>query len=595
MPKLFLSFVASCVIAFSVPLYSAEIRWAIGFLDADEDVSNFGEVVEAYAFTGELDRNALPDTFPLEEPFDVNGTMFVPLNFSLGDAPEALQGLTYLEGEFGHTEADEGFGGLIGGLAFESGVGSQIMEIEGLTVGQGYQVEFYYHHRTADRSVTFDDLNGNQIVIPDGGAGIGGIASGYFVADDTIQEIMATANTGSQYLSGYQLRKVPGPPPIIEPPESIPDLVGYWNFDDNVDDLSGNGNHGTIAGSASYDDDIPAILGAGRSIFFDGLPDSHVQIEHNSMMPATSHRDFTISMWVRGDGTIDNVDDRVFSEGSSTNTNPLFNLGTQNEGLDGRFDFYYRYGSTTGHQYSIGEPFDDEWHHLLWVDRNNIGTLYIDGEEDTTFDYQMHPAIEADITSIGSVLRATDCCNFTGNIDDVAIWSFALDEVHIAALATGASPLTIPVPSDVLGDFNGDGLLTAIDIDLLTQEVILGNHPPKYDLDNDGLVDQEDRRVWVEDVKYTYFGDANLDLQFDTADFVLVLGAGKYETGQTATWEDGDWDGNGVFGTGDLVIALAGGGYEEGTRPAIPAVPEPSTCVLLAIGLLAYGAARTRR
>jgi hypothetical protein len=570
---------------------AAEIQWTFGLLDEDADVSNFGTVIEALAFTGDRDSNAIAGTIPLEDPFAVNGTMFTPVNFSQGQLPDRLSGLTYDHGEFGHTIEDTGYQALISGLAFQTGVMDQFLEVTGLTPGGQYQVEFYYHHINANRTVMFDDGVGNMVTVIDGVPGVGGFASGYFVADAAFQEIVATANTGSQFLSGYQLREVPGPPPVIEPPlppVSIPDLIGYWNFDNNVQDQSGHNNHGTIVGGVTFDNDVPTALGQGSSASFDGLAGTYVAIEHNSMMPVTSHTDFTISMWVRGDGTVDNVDDRVFSEGMSTDNNPLFNLGTQNEGLDGRFDFFYRNGSTTGHQYSLGEPFDDEWNHIVWVDRNNVGTLYINGEEDTTFDYTVHPTFEADITAIGAVLRAADCCNFTGLIDDVSIFSFALSDDAILALAGGASPLTIPIPMSVLGDFDDDGMLTAADIDLLTGEVLAGTNGLAFDLNNDALVTAEDRRVWVEELKFTYFGDANLDGEFSSADFVAVFQAGQYEdaVNGNSTWATGDWDGDRDFTSSDFVIAFQAGGYEQGPRAAVAAVPEPSGMVLLSATLL---------
>ena len=66
----------------------------------------------------------------------------------------------------------------------------------------------------------------------------------------------------------------------------------------------------------------------------------------------------------------------------------------------------------------------------------------------------------------------------------------------------------------------------------------------------------------------------------------LLKGGGLYETGAAALWADGDFDGNGAFESGDLVAALADGGYEAGPRPAVAAVPEPSSCILLALGML---------
>ena len=71
-----------------------------------------------------------------------------------------------------------------------------------------------------------------------------------------------------------------------------------------------------------------------------------------------------------------------------------------------------------------------------------------------------------------------------------------------------------------------------------------------------------------------------------SGDFVAVFTAGKFETGEAATWAEGDWNGDGVFGSGDFVAAFTDGGFELGPRQgaASATVPEPSTVVLLALG-----------
>ncbi len=134
------------------------------------------------------------------------------------------------------------------------------------------------------------------------------------------------------------------------------------------------------------------------------------------------------------------------------------------------------------------------------------------------------------------------------------------------------------------GDFNGDGVLDAVDINILSAEVRLGDHKPAYDLNSDGLVNDTDHTVWVEELKYTYLGDANLDGEFTSGDFVDVFVAGKYEDriDANAGWAEGDWDGNADFDSGDFVAAFVAGGYELGPRPprAANPVPEPS-CYLL--------------
>jgi hypothetical protein len=145
--------------------------------------------------------------------------------------------------------------------------------------------------------------------------------------------------------------------------------------------------------------------------------------------------------------------------------------------------------------------------------------------------------------------------------------------------AIGLNP-TVP------GDFDGDQLLTAADIDQLTAEVRLGTNNAAFDLTNDALVNDADRTQWVSVLKNTYFGDANLDLEFNSADLVDVLASGTYEADVDANWATGDFNGDARTNSSDLVVALADGGYEAGPRAAVQAVPEPSAMVLLATGLL---------
>ena len=117
----------------------------------------------------------------------------------------------------------------------------------------------------------------------------------------------------------------------------------------------------------------------------------------------------------------------------------------------------------------------------------------------------------------------------------------------------------------------------------------------RYDLNRDQRVDADDHRLWVHKISGTYFGDANLDGEFNSSDLVQVFVAGKYEAVETAGWSEGDWDGDFQFESGDLVFAFADGGYEFGPRVGPMAVPEPSSYRLVLLGALAVMGMRRRR
>ena len=138
----------------------------------------------------------------------------------------------------------------------------------------------------------------------------------------------------------------------------------------------------------------------------------------------------------------------------------------------------------------------------------------------------------------------------------------------------------------LLGDFNANGVLDAGDLDALAVATEAG-FDVSFDVNKDGVLSAEDRKQWVEVLANTWFGDADLDGQFNSSDFVQVFGAAKYETGQDATWAEGDWNGDKLFNSSDFVSAFAGAGYEKGERPAPVGVPEPSGVMVLLLGMTA--------
>ena len=218
------------------------------------------------------------------------------------------------------------------------------------------------------------------------------------------------------------------------------------------------------------------------------------------------------------------------------------------------------------------------WNHAqLNVDGDDVQIVITDG-----VDGSVHTAFSGTIPGLSAIgpVRPAFAARTGGSMDNYEIDNFKMWLGNVG----------IP------GDYNNNQQLDAGDLDLQAAAMVAGGPKDPYDLNGDNAVDFADREMWLHDLKKTWVGDANLDLVFDSNDFVQVFVAGKYETGAAAGWEAGDWDGNQVFDSGDFVAAFVDGGYEIGQRPAaVSAVPEPSSLVLVLLGLVSLlGVARRR-
>jgi len=239
-----------------------------------------------------------------------------------------------------------------------------------------------------------------------------------------------------------EIRLYPLPAELVVPTEPSADgLVAYLSFDESsgtsAADASGNNNHGDVMGDAQW------IAGkVGGALAFDGVDDI-VVLNQNSGLPIYNNgtdNAFSVAMWVKGGPQNDM---RIFSEGSTTSNNPLFNLGTQNAGATGQFDVYIR-PAGMGHTYSMAEPFDDTWHHIAWVDENGDARLYVDGLLDGGDFSYTRAALALDTTTVGGILRGAPSHFFTGEIDEVHIYNRALSQAEVAWLAGKTEPIVKP-------------------------------------------------------------------------------------------------------------------------------------------------------
>lgn len=118
---------------------------------------------------------------------------------------------------------------------------------------------------------------------------------------------------------------------------------------------------------------------------------------------------------------------------------------------------------------------------------------------------------------------------------------------------------------ETTGDFNSDGLVDSVDIDLLCAAMRDNSNEPRFDLTGEGSIDDNDLQTLVKEILGTSFGDANLDGTFDSTDLVQIFVAAEYEDNlpNNSGWATGDWNCDQEFDSSDLIVAFVDGEYVQ--------------------------------
>lgn len=200
-------------------------------------------------------------------------------------------------------------------------------------------------------------------------------------------------------------------------------LVGYWNFNEGsgttaIDD-SGNGNTGTING-ATYSTSVPAALGSGDSLSFNGTSGTYVSLATNNF--PTGNTPFSMLTWVKTTGSGLTF---MFGYGTASGNEDMA-LGLWN----GEF-----YASThaTGFHSGISSLNTNQYHLVGITYAGNTVNLYVDGS------YIKSLPVTMNLVGTGTayVGQSESSFYYNGLIDDPRIYNTALSAQDIRNLYTG--------------------------------------------------------------------------------------------------------------------------------------------------------------
>lgn len=210
-------------------------------------------------------------------------------------------------------------------------------------------------------------------------------------------------------------------------------LMGWWPFNGNANDESGNGNNGTVNGATMT---IDRYGNVNSAYYFDGIDDNIIT---NSF--ANLSGDFTFSCWVKSDDNsnqviVNTIPHTVFAYG----LNPWYG------GMD-NIGFLYGNGASFGwynNYYSFSNPIPYVNYWVNHVIKKSGATWFFYQNNSLIHTYQASNQPTSIISKLVFGHCDTMICSepFSGIIDDIAIWNRALSPAEIEQLYSLAIPLT---------------------------------------------------------------------------------------------------------------------------------------------------------
>jgi hypothetical protein len=199
---------------------------------------------------------------------------------------------------------------------------------------------------------------------------------------------------------------------------ALPAKVLQWNFENNLEDASGNGNHGTPAGDVSF---VPGRFGKALSRTAGVL----VMKKVAARVPLKATAPWSMNVWLGASDVPGWSQICGFQDASSQWGSVRFVTN------DRGFNFWAHNSSLTS---GVEFPLDGKWHMYTLVWTGSRARMFVDGRlvkvgRPRTADFSGL----ADIAQANVVIGDANT-RWIGGVDEFTIWDGALDEEHVKRL-----------------------------------------------------------------------------------------------------------------------------------------------------------------
>jgi hypothetical protein len=198
-------------------------------------------------------------------------------------------------------------------------------------------------------------------------------------------------------------------------------LVGWWPFNGNANDESGNGNNGTVNGATLTAD---RFGNSNASYYF---ANNKIEVPHNSSLGIQQFQGFSVSVWAKKNPGV--LTTHLMGKRPSGAQNFNWHIA----------DWEGAQFSSTSAPYVFGAitmiPVDtSNWMHIVGVYNNGTWSIFLNGTLtlSNTVPY-FHPDVNIPLVFGNS----GDWGGFMGKLDDIGIWNRALTQQEITALYNG--------------------------------------------------------------------------------------------------------------------------------------------------------------